>query len=725
MNKLDMSSYFLSFLFFFLIIGFGYIFTNRVLKRDKLVYLIPYSVCIGSSFFITCLHAVSLITQPSVATYISLLIIFVISLLLLARTKSGSNLSLGIPKIQFVSLFVFSTLLGALTFWHLIAFSTYDPLYQCVGTITKQNIYPPYHPFSPDTRSAYHYGVLLYGSALKFFSNIETWNSLIPVQLLFVFITPFVIFSFIFSISKSFLPSFFSSIIGCLCPNLTFLKIPTLFQGVRFDELLQTLHKNLVLMNESGFAVSVSKSFVSPNISVAIPISIYLFYLCTSEKAAKRNYQIVILFVSIFLLSTYESFWMPIVIAVFLYHLFLLLTKNTERITQLKTTVILTTIFLLSPYIGQGVLAPANDNIVKLVHYEPKTYIYSWSGILGQFYPNDWFSRNEVVSHSDGCRFYKVPFLSKYFFVELGLPFVLLPLIIAWLISRKNTILSFFLISGMTALSLPFLITYTPRVIEPIRFFILARFIFSILFGILLGYLFKIKLPPLLKIIYNLVFIFFITMLVLPGIVWLIPKKFTESDYRYNQIPLVDKKALTWLRGHVKPQDRGLGPTNVPHRHFELINVAGVYGSSVGPQIIFQDETRNTALTTLNPCLLKELKITWIYLNPELSLKVPQDKLNHLLEEKILLLHYRNKDSSRRIYKFQLQNNNKYCIHKDYSWIVGRMIDGKFIPCSNRDTNLKTTFQDKESALKSLEEIKKHLTNKQEAYFYRIEAIKS
>ena len=141
-------------IFFLIIIGFGYTYSRKILKENKLIYLIPYSVCIGSSFFITCLHVVSLITQPSVATYISLVIIFAISLFILVRTKTHNNVGLGIPKIQFISLVIFSILLGTLTFWHLTIFSTYDPLYQCVGTITKQNIYPPYHPYSPDARSA-------------------------------------------------------------------------------------------------------------------------------------------------------------------------------------------------------------------------------------------------------------------------------------------------------------------------------------------------------------------------------------------------------------------------------------------------------------------------------------------------------------------------------------------------------------------------------------------
>lgn len=700
--------------FFLLIINLGYTFTRRILNENRLTYLIPLSVCFGSALFVILIHFCSFITGIQIATYTSLFLISAITLFIFVKYKTIHQIDLGLSKLQFTLLLSFSLFLTFLSLWHLSFFSTYDPIYQVIETIIEQGIYPPHHPYSPEAPFNYHYGVILFGAALRVFSNIEVWHSLIPIQVMFIFITPIVIFSFIFSHTKNFLQSFFGSIIGCFCANLTSLEI-FIFPFVhKFSDFIQNFHKNLVPMNEGGFTVSTNKALISPNMSVAIPLSIILFYLCTNEVNKEKKYWLPILTISAFLFFSYESFWVPVILAILLFHLASSLQSKNKG-NQLKPTLILITLLLISPMLVGGIFTNKESNISNLLYFDPKLYTFSWAGILNQFYPYEWFAKNEVISHGDGFRFYKVPLISKYFFIELGLPYILLPLIILWILFKRNLTLFSFLLSGLISFTLPFLISYIPRDIEVIRFFIYAKLVFSILFGIFLGYLLEIKLPFFIKIFSRTIIFILIITLTLPGIIWLLPIKFVDNDYRYTNIPKADKKALSWLNNHVKPGDRGLGPINVPHKHFELITVAGVYGIGIAKEACFEENTRYTALTTLNPCLLKELKVRWVYLNNDLLSKISPDVINKLIEEKILLLRYKNKDETRKIYEFNQNNIGNYCKNKNYLWALGKMNDGKFVQ--------QTTFPSKDTALSALTKLKKELNNK-ESYWYRIEAIK-
>ena len=115
-----------------------------------------------------------------------------------------------------------------------------------------------------------------------------------------------------------------------------------------------------------------------------------------------------------------------------------------------------------------------------------------------------------------------------------------------------------------------------------------------------------------------------IPITIAPCIIWLLPIRYGPDDYRYNKIAKPDKIALNWLYKKAEHGDRGIGPTSAEAR-FQLINIAGVYGVNPDPDTTFQMETINTALSTLNPCLLKELKTDWLYLDKDLLFKLARD----------------------------------------------------------------------------------------------------
>lgn len=706
---------------FIVITCFGFAFIQKVIKENNIVYIIPLSIGTGFAYYTILTHLCALIFDLKNSVVISLITLVLCTLMILLKYKNHNKLIIEPGIKEFVALLIFSIFLALMSLFYLLYFNTYDPTYQHAAVIAKQTAYPPMNPYNPEAPLVYHYGVILLGAVLQILTNISPWNCYIPIQTIFIFTTPLAIFALLFFCTKNFTQSILGTIIGCFCSNLMSLSLLT---STGLIEAMYNIHQKLSFMNESGFAVATSKALMSPNTSVAIPLSITTILALIKYREAKRLFVLVPLLALIFF--SYEGFWLPVIFIVCSIEI-ISAFKNKEKYNYLK---IIATLFILIvlPLVltGGGILGHKDSNTANLVYFDLKPYIYSWSGQLNQFYSYEWFKNHEIVSHRDGLRFYKIPFFSKYFFMELGLPIILLPLILIWLFKKKNVVLILLATSGLISLSLPFFISYIPREIETIRFLTYAKIIFAILLGIFIGYLLNIKLKPILNILVKITLGILITILVLPGIVWLIPKKYADYDYRYTQIPPEDKKALKWLSKKIQPGERGIGPIDIPHNNFDLITLSGAYGVGIAKQALFEfeGETRKTALETLNPCLLKELKVKWVYLNDKLLSKISPGIIEKLTSENLLVLRYKNNDKSCKIYEFILGDTKEYCINTNYGWAVGRMYDGRFYHLIDLNTNKPMIFPDKNNAFAALNNIIKSLDTK-EAYWYRVEAIKT
>lgn len=638
--------------------------------------------------------------------------------------KQKLEIEFGLTKLHFFLITAFSLFVSSLCIFFLLTFNTYDHIYQETAALVKHNIYPPQYPSCPEARSSYHYGVILYSSALQIFSNLDPWYSFIPIQGIFIFATPLSIFLLIYYNTRNFLQSFLAAIMGCLCANLTSLELLSLINPKALLTLISYPYHAFSYMNESGFAATTIKAFISPNISAAIPLCIIFFYICTNKTILRIIDLIKIFLISAFLYFTCESFWFPEVVSILAYHLYLL-AKTKLNVNNIKTLSYLAIIFLIIPFLIGGVLAKSNDNVANYLYFNPKSYIYSWIGILSYFYDNNWLINNQIVCQGDGSLFYKVPFFSKYFFIEMGLPLILLPLIFIYLlIKRESKVFLFFMLSGTISLIVPFLVNYLPKEIETNRFFTYARLVYSILLGLFFGKLYQVQFTRFTTKIFRSAISILIIISIIPCIAWLLPTITIQNDYRNIKIPTIDKKSLRWLLKNAKSGDRGIGPTNIPHENFDLITASGVYGASLSTRLILEKETRKTALITLNPCLLKELKVKWIYLNNELLKEIPSELINKLQKEKVLILRYKTKqkDEIRKIYEFIPKDNNIFC-QKNYAWIIGRMYHGRFLPLINTDTNQNLAFENYKTAINTLNKIKVHLNSK-EAYWYRVEAIR-
>jgi len=724
-------------IFFLTILTFGYLFARRILNENKLIYIIPFSFLFGSSFFVIILHLFSLVFGVRRATYIcfTIVIILIISTLF-KKTKHQSQLELGLNKKQFFFLFLFSFLFGLLYLVWLVKFDTYDSgLYQLIGLMTKVDIYPPKNQFGPEIYLVYHNGVALFASALKVFTNIETFRTLPFIQTFFILIFPLALFALLFSATGSFLQALIGILIGSFCATLKSLDLLTLVLPSNFHKFISDFDSNLFWMGDSSFVSPTQKALLSPNSSAALPLTVFLFFLCTKEKLISNKYLIAILFVSSYLYFTYESYWLPTIIGIILYKFVLIIQKNLTK-EQIIKSLLLIFILAISPILVGGVLQNKNENITNLITLDIKHYTFSFSKISD---PSDHSTNkdDEITCNANGNIFYKIPILSRHFLNEFGFPLISLPLIIWWFLIKKRNLIMFPLLFGaLAAFIIPFFITYTILEIETHRFLVYSRFILSILLGTFFGALLEISFNSILKnLFWRFSLITLIISLAIPGIYWLLPIKHT-FEYRATTLPTADKQAINWLSKNAKSGDIGIGPWDIPFKCFELISIAGVYGCGVHIQNIAQEETRKTALLTLNPCLLNELKVKWLYLNKNLDnykhalipqdikdlLSItPKDILNQYIKEKILIERFRYEDDSelRLIYEVNSKLIKNFCKSKNYVWVIGRLQQGIFVPIKS---SFKTTFETKQAALKALHKLKKSLTPK-EAIWYGVEAI--
>lgn len=738
---MNILNYFLIFTFFFIITTFGYIFSRRLLKENNLIYLIPLTICFGISFYVVLLHFFSLLFAVPKATYLTIFLIAIVSILIFFKCKVNESLTLGISKTQFALVATFSLFVGTLYLAYFLKFDTYDPGdYQIIGLMSKLDKYPNLNPFDPTISNIYHNGVCLLAASLKTFAKVETYESLFPIQTLFIATFPIILFSLIYSLTKSFSQAIFGSIIGIFCTSLRSISLLFFFLPENFNQITRNIREFLFWMSDSGFVNPIQKVLISPNSSIALPLSAFLLFVCFREKTNTKWNYLLIFTTSCFLFFAYEAYWVPPFIAILLYQFFLIL-KTRFNTKQISTSLFISLLLLSSPFTIGGVFQNKQENITKLVSVDIKPYTLSFGGTLQFVYPPKWFEKaeNRYFSSVNGNIFYKVKLFSKYFFHEFGLPLVTLPIVIIWLLLLRNSRLLFLLASGFISLSLPLLITYNLIEIETHRFLIYSRFIFSLLFGTFLGYLLTIKIPvPFFKIVSSFVLILVVFITSLPGILWLLPKRIPLYEYRATVLTKADKAALSWLNKNSLPGDIGIGPWDIPFRCFELISTAGVYGSGVHIQNIAQEKTRLTALTTLDTCLLSELNIKWLYLNKNLddfmtalipqditSLFdiVPKDKLNELIKSKVITKRYTYKDKSelRVIYEVNPLLTKNFCKEKKYIWALGRMQEGNFVPI--KSSYIKTTFENKSAAIKYLRKFKKPLSHK-DAIWYGVEAVK-
>ena len=716
----------LTIIFFIILCLFGFLLSAKILNHKNIIFLIPTSLILGCASYVTLLHLLALFVNLQAATYTALLALVSLSVifLLLSLKKRGFSLSNDLQPKQTCYILVFSVFFATLSIIYLNHFNSYDPIYQSVGTITKDFTYPPLHPYSGKIATSYHYGTVLLASALKIFSGIETWNSFIPIQTLFAFILPLSIFSFLYFATNSFSVSFFGAILGSLCSNLFSYKLFEIIANCPVNNCLSYMHQKLSLLNESGLATSTNKAMMSPNMSVALPTSLVLL---TASIFKKENLHLfAIALTSLFLFFCYEAFWFPIVISIVVYWMFRSILK-TDKISSLRMLLLLITIFWLTPFVMGGVVSGKENSSINLTYLNPKFYLNCYPGYLHLYYPQNWFLQHEIISHSDGGRFYKISPFSLYALNEFGPAMLCLPFILLFLFIKRYYEVVILLLAGLTSYLVPFFISYIPRDIEFIRFYTYARFIFSITFGALLGYLFQIKLKNVFSLSLKTAVIIITIIFTLPAIMWFYPKVFSEHDYRYNQLPHIHKQAIKWLSKRAKPKEKGIGPYKVlkPQLHFEVETVAGVYGISETLNFLPERETINTAITTLDPCLLTELNVKWLYLDSYLLSKIPKENLKSLIKQERIMPRYYMHNTKERvaIYNFNPLPERTLCKNNDYMWAVGRMNNGYFTPLKDKASNKPLVFKDKHSAQKELNKIKPTLTA-QEKYWYRVEAIR-
>lgn len=676
----------ISFYLIFVLLGF---ILNRLVgfsglnSYKNLLAIFKINLNFISSFclFILITHLISFLTQSFVNSMIfsfTFLLIATITLLILKREHFDLNNDFKLSKPFLNLLFLFVALVLAYNFF--LKDYAYDGswdriLHAYSASLLENNFYPPKHPNSIDmSTQAYHYGTSVFTSLIQWVSQTEIVMSMSLVIGFTAFVSFLALASFIsiyisnsiFVLVLTFFALYFSSFnaLEFMFFHSKKISVPTDFQqylnllsGVSAMSV-KTMGKRMAYY---GWAIGYSFLF-----SLITVIAIYF-------KENKKPYLHIFL-VSFFLYFTYSPFWYPLLggVLLFLFFEFLLTRKDLKYLLTNSFYLILT--FGISRFLT-FTSSMTKEQGLNLMIFKPSSACSMWDvGYWNLFEPSTVLQSFSKKYHYYGDRFYlEIPLSSSIAMREFLLVAIIATLVFVFLLYKKELhdfIVLYF--SGILALSLPYLFEYTIRPIEIERFLVVGK-------GFLLIFL-VCFFSRFLKIVNwkSIAFIVCLALLALPEMnalcVFTRPKPSVASMPRFSSEV---QQFIKEVRKIHNPGDIALEDSFFDGAPQESSNAGFLSGE--GEYMKLPAATRVTALQTLNPFLLKEMKVDYLFVSKNtqyVNLNSPR-LMDANLFEKVDL-----PNTNWFAYKFN-QNFNEESykeIRNEYIWVLAYENMKKFTP---------------------------------------------
>lgn len=677
-----------------IIFSFGFVILRRTLKINSLMLLLPLSFSIGISSYLSLCHCLAYMIGPQASSVVSLLIqLTVLLLIALPNYKSLMFIEQEITYPQLKKLAAVTLLIIILSFLALTRFGSYDKgsHFPIALTIFHNNTYPPKDLFRPDYVLLYHYGGDLFVGALHYISQLEISTSF---ELILSICTGTIFLSF-FVLAWLITKSFKISIIGAFC---------TYFGGgfLWLDAIFRYLHKNfppdannwsffetfLNLGLHGGITEAPSVTSFVPTYALGYPIlisSLILFWKLTEDESS--NNFLYLLFLNILLLSLFLiADWLYITFlgAIIPYSIYLLLFKERKKPITIALTLCVASV-LLNKSIGNALFLQdatqhlGRANIFNLALKEKPFWLMSWR-ILNK--------------NIDGYQ--PVYCFSWDFLSEFGLSLLLSPLVLFYLIKKRNTLAMILFFSLITTMPLPTILDFTLNPAELNRLFHFGNRMLILLITCSIGILFKsffdkkvyiysyivpFCLSPLLGLIFASIFTpniysdYHFTAEVLGKF-----KNETFIDFNKRALRIKNnsienyKSEIDFLKRYSRENDVAIS------NFFELPVYAGVYSIIPPGRSIYWDQLYtkynsiyNTIFHTLDPFLLQELNIKWILITKSYKDKLPKEAKRNL-ENSILcnLVYNRTTSESDNILIYHVNKLDNYLVKnkRKTAWLL-------------------------------------------------------
>lgn len=712
------------FLFLFTPI-YGLVFLRYFIGLNNVVYLIPFSIVMAVSIFLDLIHVLNPMLGIQNGINISLILMFLSSIIIFIFKNKNKFEKIDNPfkrsdwiflmVISFFILFLSSMISDK---WVMLDFKFH--LSQ-VNYFLRTNKFPVGMPESPTILVPYHYGFDIFCASISKIFNIPAIPVLKCVVIVFsliTFLSGFAISYFVVTEfeKKSILKgnTFNHSLLGALFFYFTgnllwfdallryFFHIPPVENSWSLFKTVCAigLHGGIVndLSNACVFFASLSLG-----LGLFFLLAILFFNLIYKERFCYKTF-IGMFIVSVSLFQCAESvlyaFLLSVSIAPFIFYL----TKLGTDFKKLLLRCFLS--FMILPVI---IIINSIFNTV-----ESSKYIYLPTFLELTLNPHlpfiEAFGRfGDINEHS------LVNLFSWNFFAEMGPQFIFFTFIIIWLIKTKTKISIFFISFFFVSFTTPFLlyIKSSPpdslRLLHPgiellnlfFAFFILdklskignlqIRKVFSFVLPLMI-------LPPLLKLILAGIFSLniYLNFLFINKIDFLLgdflksgdfKKLSSEVNYFVSTVKkssiadIVDIQLANFLNDNYRTGDCGFSfqPT--------AFNLAGIPCYLPRAGAVSREFTFSVLSRTLDPYLIEELKIRWIFLDPKLDKVINKNELESLKKSGFLKETFSARsvlyEKPLRLYEFVNLDRYKQLNPRKTYWSYFRYMTSSIIPVHN------------------------------------------
>lgn len=548
-------------------------------------------------------------------------------------------------------------------------------LHAYTACLVKNDFYPPFHPNNINVvLDHYHYGTNLVEGMIQVVTGAEIWDTMslqcfIGLYVCFlgvVFLVTIFTENFLLVMTLSIFVTFFNSL------NFWELLFTQYAKFAHIDKQVGLAQTMAIVSKTSVKSIATRLSYYGWSIGFAFLLPMIAMIFITIEKTFRKRYLILIFCLSLMLYFTYPPMWYPVLaalvllaIARFAYNL------SQEKDFKFSLSALLSSNYFMSLFIfifakpftfTSSLIEDSGEFFLK---FKPQLATSIWPVSSLSIFESQAYLRSIFTKFHDfeNTNFFNPPLFSMITFKEFGLV-VIVAIIVFFIELRRQKLYEpkFALFyAGISACFCPYLLEFVLRPIEAHRFIVIGK-------GILLLYIAayiadKLKNEFSTKLIVSSALLVLIS---LPGmaLMWSLGVPFPAK----TQPPMLSKSDKLFVQELEKIHEPGLvALDNVVHGSgTQLSSFAGFYSSS-GEYMKLSNTSRNLALKTLNPFLLNDLEINYLFISKDY--KVDKQKINNIdLFTKVDL----NPELNWNVYKFNRDfDREKYKkLNDEYVWTL-------------------------------------------------------
>lgn len=593
------------------------------------------------------------------------------------------------------------------------------------ASISENEIYPPIFPNGTEMdMSHYHYGVDLIGAAFKTMFAMDLWDA----HSFQIFFDVALCIVALYALIKIFVKNTKSASLVLLF-SVFYTSINALEFFFKEFTKLGTFSLDIFLKNWLMVSWTAVSHFTSqmrlPSQNCAFFFSFVFVILLVYHFRTKSQWLLASILISAWgLYSSFPAFFYPIVAA---YGIFLLYQAHIEFWDEKKffgpksRAIVYALIVCVIAKLLTFTSSNVNEEGMKVLVVDPDFSWVHW----GKSYVRYFFSMDYLKGLDTAMDYVypswhpQIPLFSGITFREFGFSGLLgLFIIVDQLRKKQLNESSLLWFSAFIALMVPMLISFIPREVETTRFLHWTKIAFVIFLAInslpyIKAFFEEFNFNKSAKLTVQWVFGLLVFITLVPGMVSALPAKSFVLSTK-NGVEENTKEFLKEINKIHKTGDICLDNAQFKHGH-TLTEMAGYFG--VGGQMYKSDDaTRLNATFLMNPLLLQELGVDYIFINQDS--KLSKQAMARLRDRNLFepITEIMKNYPEFGFIKFIAQDKifseqEKTALLGEYKWTLA-CHTGKQLDILTNDLNKPYVFNSRQEAKDKLPEIKK-LTAKQ------------